>query len=452
MRRVTPLWKVLVALTSTLLALAIWGKGLQDSFSRPSVAPRLSINQQEIALLAEPSLPKFLKPILAGSEPKNALKDALFAIPAEQMDERQQLILITIDSSLTDRYSILEEPLKDSRFFSVQRELRAFKKGLDIDEDSIYESTKVNGDFLLSRLACEAIGGEQKQCIDISVARDMALRLSFSQGFPVIAVLLGVGLCLRQTWLWIGKRSLPWPELLSPPLTVVDMVILVSGGFVVLGEVIAPVIVSPLTQAISAGFNSPLRDSLMIFVGYCAMASPPLFILRRQLIGIDNSQKPSNGWLQFYLKLWPSSLLDALKGWLMVLPFVLLVGWLMTLLIGDQGGSNPLLGLVLTSKDPLSLTLLIITTVVLAPLFEETVFRGALLPVLARSFGRFGGVLISAIVFGIAHLSVGELPPLIVLGIGLALLRLSSGRLLPCVMMHALWNGITFLNLIILGN
>ena len=54
-------------------------------------------------------------------------------------------------------------------------------------------------------------------------------------------------------------------------------------------------------------------------------------------------------------------------------------------LIGDQGGSNPLLEIVLTSNGSLALFLLATTAVVLAPLFEETIFRGVLLPVLGRS-------------------------------------------------------------------
>ena len=123
----------------------------------------------------------------------------------------------------------------------------------------------------------------------------------------------------------------------------------------------------------------------------------------------------------------------------------------MNSLVGDQGGSNPLLELVLRSQEPLSLTLLLLTTVVFAPLFEELVFRGALLPVLAQAYGRVLGVIVSALVFALAHLSVGEFPPLVVLGLGLALLRLSSGRLFPCVLMHSLWNGVTFINLVLLG-
>ena len=135
----------------------------------------------------------------------------------------------------------------------------------------------------------------------------------------------------------------------------------------------------------------------------------------------------------------------------MVMPLVLLTSWLMNVLVGDQGGSNPLLELVLHNQEPLPLILLLITTVVLAPVFEELVFRGTLLPVLAKALGRSWGVIVSAFVFALAHLSVGELPPLFVLGIGLGLMRLSSGRLFPCALMHSLWNGITFANLLILS-
>jgi membrane protease YdiL (CAAX protease family) len=129
---------------------------------------------------------------------------------------------------------------------------------------------------------------------------------------------------------------------------------------------------------------------------------------------------------------------------------VTFTGWLLVRLLGDPGGSNPLLELVLSSRDPIALGLMAFTAVVLAPLFEEVIFRGALLPVLTESVGVFWGVVLSGLTFGLAHISIGELAPLTVLGIGLALMRLSSGRLLPCVLMHALWNAVTFFNLLLL--
>ena len=145
-----------------------------------------------------------------------------------------------------------------------------------------------------------------------------------------------------------------------------------------------------------------------------------------------------------------SAIGSALAGWLMVTPVVMLTGWLLVRLLGDPSGSNPLLELVLASRDPLALALLAFTAVILAPLFEEIIFRGALLPVLARRLGSSWGVLLSALLFAMAHISLGELAPLTVLGIGLALVRLSSGRLLPSVLMHGLWNAVTFLNLLLL--
>ncbi len=90
-------------------------------------------------------------------------------------------------------------------------------------------------------------------------------------------------------------------------------------------------------------------------------------------------------------------------------PGGLVTGWLLVRLVGDPGGSNPLLELVLGSRDPLALALLALTAVVLAPLFEETIFRGALLPVLAMRLGPLPGVLLSGLLFAMAHISVGEL-------------------------------------------
>ena len=52
----------------------------------------------------------------------------------------------------------------------------------------------------------------------------------------------------------------------------------------------------------------------------------------------------------------------------------------------SQNGSNPLLEIVLNNNNYLSFILLFITTTILAPLFEEIIFRGILLPTLSRDF------------------------------------------------------------------
>ena len=65
-----------------------------DSLSRPSVAPALSLQQQELTLLAEPAVPPPLRGALLGESPRDALLKALEDISPEERNERQQQMLL----------------------------------------------------------------------------------------------------------------------------------------------------------------------------------------------------------------------------------------------------------------------------------------------------------------------------------------------------------------------
>ena len=75
--RVLTQWKGPLALLSLVLATLIWLLGLSDSLSRKSVAPALSLQQQELSVLAEPALPPSFRPFLATPPPRQALLEAL---------------------------------------------------------------------------------------------------------------------------------------------------------------------------------------------------------------------------------------------------------------------------------------------------------------------------------------------------------------------------------------
>ena len=451
MRQATSVGKVALASLSLFLALLIWGKGLQESFSRPSVVPKLSVRQQEIAWLATPAIPDTLKPFFLGDSSEIKLRDALRETPLDQMEDRERIVLAALETTDENRRLTLKMPFEVEAFVPVQEALLASTGGRNIEPSTFNVLKSIKNDPLLYQVVCLALGGGKEICVDSVISKTMAFKLIFSQGIPAVAILLGSVLLIRQAWLFLGNSNGDWPPLVSMPLSLVDMVLLVAGGFVVLGEVLFPALVAPFTESVTKQIGSPLREALRVFVGYSVMTLPPLLILREQLKGLKHFDLPVGGWLQWHLRPVAPALRQASVGWVMVMPLVLVTSWLMNSLVGDQGGSNPLLELVLRSQEPLSLILLLLTTVVIAPLFEELVFRGALLPVLAQAYGRVLGVIVSALVFALAHLSVGEFPPLVVLGLGLALLRLSSGRLFPCVLMHSLWNGVTFINLVLLG-
>ena len=407
---------MLLAALSLLLAGAIWLSGLVDSLSRPSVSPSLTLQQQELSLLAQPALPPSLQPVLLGEDPRDALLQALQASTPADRSDRQQLLL-----------GLLQE-----------------------DQGALELENRWPNDPLIQRLICERQRLSVDGCIDADVASAAAWRLAVSGLLPLLTVLVGSLLLLVQIIRVLRGRLQPWPAMEGPALSLIDLVLLVAGGFVVISAVGVPLVAVPLVASVTAGLESPRREAVTVVINYSVMALPSLLILWRQLNALPRDQAPQGGWLQWRLRPWPGAISSAVAGWLMVTPVVVVTGWLLVRLVGDPGGSNPLLELVLGSKDPLALFLLGWTAVVLAPLFEETIFRGALLPVLAKRWGTAGGVVLSALLFALAHISIGELAPLTVLGVGLALLRVSTGRLLPSVLMHALWNAITFLNLLVL--
>jgi membrane protease YdiL (CAAX protease family) len=88
--------------------------------------------------------------------------------------------------------------------------------------------------------------------------------------------------------------------------------------------------------------------------------------------------------------------------------------------------------------------------VLLAPLVEETIFRGYLYPVLARSFGVAWGVVVTGIVFGGMHAvqlwgGWGQIGLLMIVGIVLTYVRARSGSVLSSYLLHLGYNGFLFL-------
>ena len=391
--------------------------GLSDSLSRKSVAPVLTLQQQELTVLAEPAMPASLRPLLATPDPRTTLLKALEASSEEQRSPRQNRLLGLLRGELAPEGDTISVEVADP---------------------------------LLDQLVCEVSATDPLACINAAASSQALLRLLISALLPLLTAGLGLILLLVKGYQGLRRRLPEAPPLQGPALTLIDMALLVAGGFVVVSSIAVPLIAQPLLLALPEALTSPRREGVSVVFTYALMALPSMLILRRQLTALRRDDRPVDGWLQWRIQPVVSAIRQALSGWLMITPVVMLAGWLLVKVFGDPGGSNPLLELVLLSRDPLALILLSLTAVVLAPLFEEVIFRGVLLPVLARRVGFTAGALLNGLLFAMAHISIGELIPLTVLGTGLALVRLRSGRLLPCVLMHAVWNAVTFANLLLL--
>ena len=80
-------------------------------------------------------------------------------------------------------------------------------------------------------------------------------------------------------------------------------------------------------------------------------------------------------------------------------------------------------------------------TAILAPLLEETVFRGFLLTTLTKFMPTWTAVLISSFGFGAAHASPRDLPQLAALGTLLGFSYVRSRNLATPMFIHGAWNG-----------
>ena len=97
--------------------------------------------------------------------------------------------------------------------------------------------------------------------------------------------------------------------------------------------------------------------------------------------------------------------------------------------------------------------LLFVTVAVLAPAFEELLFRGVLLPWLGERMeprlgvrrARWTAIALTGLGFGAMHMQPLGLPTLTTLGVVLGFAFLRTGNLGTSILVHGLWNGGVFL-------
>ena len=96
-------------------------------------------------------------------------------------------------------------------------------------------------------------------------------------------------------------------------------------------------------------------------------------------------------------------------------------------------------------KTQESALLLMAMAVLVAPLVEETVFRGYLYPLVARSFGILPGILVTGILFGLMHgAQLGWTPGFVILlsfvGLVFTFARARTGTVLASYLLHLGYN------------
>ena len=474
------LQNLLLALSLVLTLLLFWGPPLLNSLARPSVQGVLEQRQLELQALASQVVGREsfavssgrnappLRRQIFGADPLQELADVLqqrqdTAAPADRdLRLRRVLVLLAMDQRSQAR-PLLEnlDPVPGQRLpaaaVSLQHALAQRAAGgptpvaalENLEPEALQDALPRHP--LYPSLACSVLELDHSFCHGShggALVRFVLVGLAgpLAAGVGVLLWLVQLG-----RFLWSRNRSRPSPAHQAPPpqttaapLTVPALLLFFFGGVVVLGNVAGTMALLWLRPWVQAG--SSTGQAMATTLAYGAQALPGLVVLRWLR---RNEGQSGWRWLQWGLdwKAFPM----ALGGLLLSLPLVLLTSWGVSRLFPHGGGGNPLLDLVLNSRDPAALAFFALTACLLAPLYEELVFRATILPTVAQSYGAGVGVLLSSLLFAAAHLSLVEFFPLLILGAGLGWLRLRSGRLSACVLMHAMWNGYTLANLTLLS-
>jgi len=282
------------------------------------------------------------------------------------------------------------------------------------------------------------------------VAVASVLKLAIIGIVPVLGTFIGVGLLIFL----VGQRLLKGREALlaqnsdvewSTPWngeTILQVFVL---GFFLMGQILVPLAISVIP--IPRPVGNVRIQAFYVLVSYLLVASGALSVL---YLSIKRFFPLPDNWFRFSVK--GNWFLWGLGGYCVALPIVIVVSLINQQLWQGQGGSNPLLQLALEGQDTVALGIFFFTAAIAAPLFEEFLFRGFLLPSLTRYLPVWGSILASSFLFAVAHLSLSEILPLFALGVVLGIVYTRSRNLLAPMLLHSLWNSGTLLSLFLLGS
>ncbi|MGC1248618.1 MAG: type II CAAX endopeptidase family protein, partial [Spirulinaceae cyanobacterium] len=279
-------------------------------------------------------------------------------------------------------------------------------------------------------------------------AEQALIKLAVISGLPALGGILGVTLIIfllvqlatkGQQSLLATNHNLAWNTPWDWEITWQVLIV----GFFAISQLLLPLLLPLLFSllGINPATFSLRAKAFYVLTSYLLMAGGGFLVL---YLSLKKYFPLPEDWFRLrWLNNW---FLWGLGGYLVALPIVVIVSLVNQQIWQGQGGSNPIILLALQSQDKLALVIFFFTASIAAPIFEEIIFRGFLLPSLTRYIPVWTAIVVSSLIFSIAHLSLSEVLPLTALGMVLGFVYSRSRNLLAPMLLHSLWNGGTLLS------
>jgi membrane protease YdiL (CAAX protease family) len=324
------------------------------------------------------------------------------------------------------------------RIFSVEKlsrdEARKYVERIDkLNLGSLKEIAKAQ--------VYERSGEHQKYKATIAASKAAAKR-SIGLYFLLLAVLIvgGVsGLAGAVYFLAVNQ-----PKFAHAPNLPLQSSMLMSAFIVYLGSYIG---LSGVAEALSsaAGIASVGKWSGLAYMALLILSAAAAFGMGL-LVLVGRARMLGQDWRQIGFRT-ANAGKDAalgLAGFFSSVPFVFVAAIIAAVLSKTvfrhfQTPEQPL-NQIISQGGALEIVLVFLAASVVAPIVEETFFRGALYSAFRTRTGVWPSVLLTSAVFAVIHPLPGGFLPIFTLACVLALLRERSGSLLPGIVCHCVYN------------
>ena len=233
---------------------------------------------------------------------------------------------------------------------------------------------------------------------------------------------------IQQTFLGIILTLVPW----------IALVVSLSGGNTTRNTPLPPQL--DLINAIVTFFLSSLIEGAFLIA--------PLYFANRAYRFITPHLRLA--WQALGLKKFR---VGQALGWIMILaPAIFAVDILYQYLVTALHlnlQTNDQVILAHSKLEPISTYAILSVAVFVAPFCEEVFFRGFVFTGLRNRIPVGWAIVLSALLFGIAHLDPGSFAVLFIIGLALAFLRWRTNSLWPGILLHAINNGVGALAIIL---
>lgn len=314
--------------------------------------------------------------------------------------------------------------------------------GVPLSSHAMAVLDEVSGGTLIRAYQAQQTGGMEAQIIALQPGARKGLRviiiiLALEAGVGLLlltAVILGMIHYRRITSamaLAAEPPAAPTPWGIGAALTVVALVYLLT-------RILAPLVVQGVIH-----LTGLAEDERLILLTSAVMTIITTVVVLGIFL-VAQGRSPWN-WGAFGWQFSWWHVRYGLVGLLIAAPVYGIVAWVSVMLFKDRAEPHPLIPMLQSTRDPWTLLLLVLMAVVMAPLIEETLFRGVLFRACHNRIAFWPAALLSGALFAAGHGQLVALLPIFVLGVLFALLARRAGSLWAAAVAHGAFNGFSTL-------